>query len=82
MHHLTRNPLLRRPYAHTRANFRNKLLEQYPNLYEEINVESLCPICELSQEDEEGIKGEYKDGSYYIKCEASKISTVMPVRVE
>ncbi|RHZ43977.1 hypothetical protein Glove_784g6 [Diversispora epigaea] len=67
---------------HTRANFRNKLLEQYPNLYEEINVESLCPICELSHEDEEGIKGEYKDGSYYIKCEASKISTVMPVRVE
>ncbi|RHZ60172.1 hypothetical protein Glove_357g39 [Diversispora epigaea] len=78
--------------AYIHAYFHNKLLEQYPNLYEEcssenvdyygINVESLCPIYKLNHEDEEGIKGEYKDESYYIKCETSEIGTVMPVRAE
>ncbi|RHZ50848.1 hypothetical protein Glove_490g15 [Diversispora epigaea] len=78
--------------TYTRAYFRNKLLEQYPDLYKEcssenvdyygINAESLCPLCKLDHEDEEGIEAEYKDGSYYIKCEASEIGTVISARIE
>ncbi|CAG8656572.1 19151_t:CDS:1 [Cetraspora pellucida] len=78
--------------AYTRGYFRSKLLEQYPDLYKEcssenvdyygINAESLCPICKLIHEDEEGIEAEYKDGSYYIKCEASEIGTVISARTE
>ncbi|CAG8658473.1 3116_t:CDS:2, partial [Diversispora eburnea] len=32
-----------------------------------VNAESSCPICKLNNEDEDGISGEYKNGSYYIK---------------
>ncbi|RHZ46150.1 hypothetical protein Glove_632g23 [Diversispora epigaea] len=81
-------PQPQKTLAYTHAYFRNKLLEQYPNLYKEysdgnddyygINAESLCPLCKLEHENEEGIEGEYKDGSYYIKCEVSEISIVMP----
>ncbi|CAH1768853.1 14193_t:CDS:1 [Entrophospora sp. SA101] len=78
--------------THTRAYFRNKLLEQYPNLYKEysdgnddyygINAESLCPLCKLEHENEEGIEGEYNDGSYYIKCEVSEIGIDIPAHAE
>ncbi|CAH1770985.1 12611_t:CDS:2, partial [Entrophospora sp. SA101] len=50
--------------THDRAYFHNKILEQYPNLYQEfssenvdyygITDETLCPLCELNHEDEEG----------------------------
>src|SRR6185369_8937478 len=70
------------------ANFRNKTLEQYPDVYYEyrskknidyyeVNADSPCPICKLNHEDEDGINGEYKDGSYYIKCEASGIDIII-----
>ncbi|RHZ88146.1 hypothetical protein Glove_26g197 [Diversispora epigaea] len=92
--YITKKTLLKKQnnltYIH--VYFPNKLLEQYPNLYKkysseninyyEINVESLYPICKLNYEDEEGIKDEYKDKSYYIKYEASEISTVIPVYAE
>ncbi|CAJ0829047.1 10264_t:CDS:2, partial [Entrophospora sp. SA101] len=32
-------------------------------------TETLCPLCELNHEDEEGVEGRYEAGSYYIKCE-------------
>ncbi|CAG8613882.1 9734_t:CDS:2 [Diversispora eburnea] len=74
--------------VHTHANFRNKTLEQYPNLYYEyrskknidyygVNAELPCPICKLNHKNEDGINGEYKDGSYYIKCEASGIGIII-----
>ncbi|RIB25673.1 hypothetical protein C2G38_2165406 [Gigaspora rosea] len=53
--------------------------EQYPNLYREgsdgnddyygIANESLCPLCKLYHDDDNGIGGRYEVGSYYIKCE-------------
>ncbi|CAG8639207.1 3149_t:CDS:2 [Ambispora gerdemannii] len=65
--------------THDRTYFHNKILERYPDLYYEysnedvnyygITTESLCPICKLIHEDEEGIEDNYKAGSYYIKCE-------------
>ncbi|RHZ85026.1 hypothetical protein Glove_73g8 [Diversispora epigaea] len=65
--------------VHTHANFRNKTLEQYPDLYWEgsdenddyygIIDESLCPLCKLDHDDDDGIEGRYEIGSYYIKCE-------------
>ncbi|CAG8665425.1 12966_t:CDS:2, partial [Ambispora gerdemannii] len=72
--------------AHTHANFCNKTLEQYPDIFYEysnegadyygINSESLCPICKLNHEDGEGVEGNYEAGSYYIKCEASEIDMI------
>jgi hypothetical protein len=48
-------------------NFRNKTLDQYPNLYREfssenfdyygITNEKLCPLCKLKHDDEESIEG-------------------------
>ncbi|GBC13805.2 hypothetical protein GLOIN_2v1762669 [Rhizophagus irregularis DAOM 181602=DAOM 197198] len=60
-----------------------KTLDQYPNLYREfssedfdyygINDETLCPLCKLDHDDEEGIDGMYKSESYFIKCEQREI---------
>ncbi|CAJ0829045.1 10263_t:CDS:2 [Entrophospora sp. SA101] len=36
-------------------------------------TETLCPLCELNHEDEEGVEGRYEAGSYYIKCEQREI---------
>ncbi|CAB4442420.1 unnamed protein product [Rhizophagus irregularis] len=67
--------------------FRNKILDQYPNLYKECSCENfdyygitdetscgdyICPLCKLGHDDEE-IEGEYKAGSYFIKCEQREI---------
>ncbi|UZO02113.1 uncharacterized protein OCT59_020607 [Rhizophagus irregularis] len=51
--------------VHDRSYFSNKTLDQYPNLYREfssedfdyygINDETLCPLCKLDHDDEEGI---------------------------
>ncbi|POG82084.1 hypothetical protein GLOIN_2v1762669 [Rhizophagus irregularis DAOM 181602=DAOM 197198] len=69
--------------VHDRSYFRNKTLDQYPNLYREfssedfdyygINDETLCPLCKLDHDDEEGIDGMYKSESYFIKCEQREI---------
>ena len=63
--------------------FRNKILDQYPNLYRECSCENfdyygitdetscrnyICSLYKLDHDDEE-IEGEYKAGSYFIKCE-------------
>ncbi|CAG8642391.1 5904_t:CDS:2 [Paraglomus brasilianum] len=52
--------------SHDRAIFRNKALEQYPDLYYEfssenvdyygITAEILCPLCKLDHDDEEDIE--------------------------
>ncbi|CAG8618552.1 7807_t:CDS:2 [Ambispora gerdemannii] len=65
------------------TDFRKKTLEQYPDIFYEFNDENidyyritdetLCPLCKLDHDDEEGIKGEYKDETYYIKCEQHEI---------
>ncbi|CAB4494026.1 unnamed protein product [Rhizophagus irregularis] len=70
--------------------FRNKILDQYPNLYRECSIENLdyygitdettcgnyiCPLCKLGHDDEE-IKGTYNTGSYFIKCEQREIEIV------
>ncbi|CAJ0838911.1 6805_t:CDS:2, partial [Entrophospora sp. SA101] len=65
--------------VHNRAYFRNKMEEQYPDLYWEgrdgnndyygITDESLCPICKSDHYEDKGIEGRYKCGSYFIKCE-------------
>ena len=67
--------------------FRNKILDQYPNLYRECSSENfdyygitdetscgdyICPLCKLGHDDEE-IEGRYKAGSYFIKCEQREI---------
>jgi hypothetical protein len=67
--------------------FRNKILDQYPNLYRECSCDNfdyygitdetscrdyICPLCKLGHDDEE-IEGEYKAGSYFIKCEQREI---------
>ncbi|GBB96444.1 hypothetical protein RclHR1_27590003 [Rhizophagus clarus] len=67
--------------------FRNKILDQYPNLYRECSSENfdyygitdetscgdhICPLCKLGHDDEE-IEGRYKTGSYFIKCEQREI---------
>ena len=69
--------------TYDRTYFRNKTLDQYPNLYREfssedfdyygITDETLCPLCKLDHDDEEGIDGRYEAGSYFIKCEQCKI---------
>ena len=69
--------------TYDRTYFRNKTLDQYPNLYREfssedfdyygITDETLCPLCKLDHDDEEGIDGRYEAGSYFIKCEQCEI---------
>src|ERR1051325_4431454 len=76
--------------TYDRAYFRNKILDQYPNLYRECSCENfdyygitdetscgdyICPLCKLGHDDEE-IEGEYKAGSYFIKCEQREIEIV------
>ncbi|CAB4427754.1 unnamed protein product [Rhizophagus irregularis] len=72
--------------AYDHSYFRNKILDQYPNLYRECSSENfdyygitdetsgdyICPLCKLGH-DEEEIEGEYKAGSYFIKCEQREI---------
>ncbi|CAG8618974.1 999_t:CDS:2 [Diversispora eburnea] len=68
--------------ANSCASFHRKVLDQYPNIFYEFNDENInyygisdeasCPLCKLDHDDEEGIKGEYKDETYYIKCEQNK----------
>src|SRR6266542_2212147 len=69
--------------AYDHSYFRNKILDQYPNLYREyssenfdyygITDETSCPLCKLGHDDEESIEGKYKTGSYFIKCEQCEI---------
>ena len=69
--------------TYNRTYFRNKTLDQYPNLYREYSSEdfdyygitdkTLCPLCKLGHDDEESIEGRYKTGSYFIKCEQCEI---------
>ncbi|CAG8714270.1 16178_t:CDS:2, partial [Racocetra fulgida] len=59
--------------------FHNKILKQYPNLCQEgsdgnddyygITDKSLCSLCKLDHNDENGIEGRYEIGSYNLKCE-------------
>ena len=68
--------------TYDRSYFRNKTLDQYPNLYREfssenfdyygITNEKICPLCD----DEESFEGRYKAGSYFIKCEQREIEIV------
>ena len=75
--------------TYDQSYFRNKILDQYPNLYREgssenfdyygITDETSCPpgptICPLCKlgHDDEEIEGRYKAGSYFIKCEQREI---------
>ena len=69
--------------TYNRTYFRNKTLDQYPNLYREYSSEdfdyygitdkTLCSLCKLGHDDEESIEGRYKTGSYFIKCEQCEI---------
>jgi hypothetical protein len=76
--------------TYDRTYFRNKTLDQYPALYRECSCENfdyygitdetscgdyICPLCKLGHDDEE-IEGEYKAGSYFIKCEQREIEIV------
>ena len=75
------------PTSNNRSYFCSKTLDQYPNLYRECSSENfdyygitdetscgdyICPLCKLGHDDEE-IEGEYKAGSYFIKCEQREI---------
>ena len=72
--------------TYDRTYFRNKTLDQYPNLYREISSENFdyygitdetsCPLCKLDHNDEEGIDGRYEAGSYFIKCEQREIEII------
>ena len=77
--------------AYDHSYFRNKILDQYPNLYRECSSENfdyygitdetscgdyICPLCKLGHDDEE-IEGRYKAGSYFIKCEQREIEIVV-----
>jgi hypothetical protein len=72
--------------TYDRTYFRNKILDQYPNLYREfssknfdyygVTEETSCPLCKLKHDDEESIEGTYKTGSYFIKCEQREIEIV------
>ncbi|CAG8559185.1 2315_t:CDS:2 [Racocetra fulgida] len=71
--------------AHNRTYFRNKMTEQYPDLFWEggngnndyygITDESLCPLYKSDHYEDKGIEGRYKSGSYFIKCEQRGIKT-------
>ncbi|RHZ76160.1 hypothetical protein Glove_202g57 [Diversispora epigaea] len=74
--------------VHAHANFHNKTLEQYPDLYYKyrskkninyyrVNAELPCPICKLNHKDKDSVNGEYKNESYYIKYEASGIDIII-----
>ncbi|RIB01231.1 hypothetical protein C2G38_2051051 [Gigaspora rosea] len=60
--------------TYDRIYFCNKTLVRYPNLYQNvadyygITDNTLCPLCRLDHGDDE-IEGEYKNETYYIKCE-------------
>ncbi|CAH1770708.1 10186_t:CDS:2, partial [Entrophospora sp. SA101] len=66
-------------------SFCKKVLDQYPNIFYEFNDENIdyygisddasCPLCKLDHDGEEGIKGEYKDETYYIKSKSDKVLT-------
>ncbi len=73
--------------TYNRTYFRNKTLDQYPNLYREFSSENfdyygitdktscgnyICLLCELSHDKEE-IEGKYKARFYLIKCEQREI---------
>uniref|UniRef100_U9V0D0 Uncharacterized protein n=1 Tax=Rhizophagus irregularis (strain DAOM 181602 / DAOM 197198 / MUCL 43194) TaxID=747089 RepID=U9V0D0_RHIID len=72
--------------TYDRSYFRNKTLDQYPNLCREFSSENFdyygitgetsCPLCSLDHDDEESIEGRYKSGSYFIKCEQREIEIV------
>ena len=78
--------------TYDQSYFRNKILDQYPNLYKEgssenfdyygITDETSCPpgptICPLCKlgHDDEEIEGRYEAGSYFIKCEQREIEIV------
>jgi hypothetical protein len=72
--------------TYDRSYFRNKTLDQYPNLYREFSSENFdyygiadetsCPLCKLDHNDEESIEGRYKAESYFIKCEQREIEIV------
>ena len=69
--------------TYDRAYFRNKALDQYPNLYREFSSENVdyygitdetsCPLYKLDHDDEEGIEGRYEARSYFIKCEQREL---------
>ncbi|PKY17286.1 hypothetical protein RhiirB3_429853, partial [Rhizophagus irregularis] len=69
--------------TYDRSYFRNKILDQYPNLYRKfssenfdyygITNEKICLLCELEHDEEESLEGRYKAGSYFIKCEQHEI---------
>ena len=76
--------------SYDHSYFRNKILDQYPNLYRECSSENfdyygitdetscgdyICPLCKLGYDDKE-IEGRYKAGSYFIKCEQHEIEIV------
>ena len=71
-------------YDHT--YFRNKTLDQYPNLYREFSSENFdyygitdetsCPLCKLDHDDDDSIEGSYKAEAYFIKCKRCKIKIV------
>src|SRR4051794_22507956 len=75
--------ILRTKPTYDRFYFRNKTLDQSPNLYRQYSSEdfdyygitdkTLCPLCKLGHDDEKSIKGRYKTGSYFIKCEQFEI---------
>jgi hypothetical protein len=72
--------------TYDRSYFRNKTLDQYPNLYREFSSENFdyygitdetsCPLCSLDHDDDDSIEGRYKAGSYFIKCEQREIKIV------
>ncbi|RGB39742.1 hypothetical protein C1646_811777 [Rhizophagus diaphanus] len=65
-------------YVNSVVTWGNKTLDQYPSLYREfisedfdyygINDETLCLLCKLDHNDEEGIDGRYEAESYFITC--------------
>ncbi|CAG8638120.1 16568_t:CDS:2 [Cetraspora pellucida] len=67
--------------VHIYANFCNKTLEQYPDIFYEFNKENIdyykitdeasCPLCKLDHDDEEGIEGRYETRRSKIRCSAS-----------
>ena len=76
--------------TYDRTYFRNKILDQYPNLYREGSSENfdyygmtdetscedyICSLCKLDHDDEE-IEGKYKARSYFIKYEQHEIEIV------
>ncbi|CAJ0834589.1 1954_t:CDS:2, partial [Entrophospora sp. SA101] len=75
--------LMTAPGKDNHISFRRKVLDQYPDIFYEFNDENIdyygigddasCPLCKLDHDGEEGIKGEYKDETYYIKSKSDKV---------